>query len=683
MVGTKGKILADVLVLSFVLFMVLGYFSVGIAQASHSNAINENSKIKAYTSHSPIRINSNADFTAANGVVSGSGTKDDPYIISGWDIDAHGAGTAIYIGNTTAYFVVENCVLNNASYNETPYFTGAGITLYNVTNGVISNISSSNSKYGVYLYESSENIIENSNLTFQVSDGILISHSNNNTILNDTCMYNKYVGISLDMSIYNTILGNKISDNAYYDIYMYQSSNNKILNNKFSNTNAGLYLDSSTNNNKIYDNEISNNFAGILIKYSSNNNISNNKFFDNLGGVSIGYSDGNIITNNNISNNMVGISMTLAVNSTISGNNCSAEMGLGIYLNNSNDNLIYNNNCSDDYEGLYLNASNENIININVFYNDTYYGVEINSGSNNLIFFNVFYRNNGTGNKFNPSHIQAYDGGTDNHWNTTNGMGNYWYDWANNNDTNDANNDGIVDWPYPIDGPAGDKDYYPLICSVIGESAPPQPYNLNARAGDEYVNLTWDMPVCNGSSPISQYRIYRNGTLIATVSFTQLYYNDTEVKNGVNYSYYVTAVSSVGESKPSNTVYAIPMTIPSSPQNLQAKAGNRYVNLSWEAPRDNGGSGIKEYRIYRNGTLIATVPAIQLWYNDTSVANGVNYTYYVTAVNSVGESKPSNDINATPVEISIFPTFWIVVIGIIVIVAIVAVIGIIKYKKKI
>ena len=263
------------------------------------------------------------------------------------------------------------------------------------------------------------------------------------------------------------------------------------------------------------------------------------------------------------------------------------------------------------------------------------------------------------------------------------GIGNYWYDWANNNNTNDNNHDGIVDWPYSIAGSAGAKDYSPLIYSVIGESVPSQPYNLNARAGDRYVNLTWYMPVCNGSSPISQYRIYRNGTLIATVSATHLYYTDTEVKNGVNYSYYVTAVNSVGESKPSNTVYAIPMTVPTPPQNLVADAGDGYVNLSWNASVDDGGSAVIEYRIYRNGTLIATVPATQLWYNDTSVVNGVNYTYYVTAVNSVGESKPSNEINATPVVISSFPTVWIVVIVIIVIAAMGAVIGIIKYKKKI
>ncbi len=83
------------------------------------------------------------------------------------------------------------------------------------------------------------------------------------------------------------------------------------------------------------------------------------------------------------------------------------------------------------------------------------------SGSNNLIYLNYFYFNNGSENTYDSSHVQAYDGGTNNHWNTSK-YGNYWLDWAENNDTNDQNHDGIVDWPYDIKGSAGAKDYYPL-----------------------------------------------------------------------------------------------------------------------------------------------------------------------------------------------------------------------------
>ncbi|NPA75623.1 MAG: DUF2341 domain-containing protein [Euryarchaeota archaeon] len=178
--------------------------------------------------------------------------------------------------------------------------------------------------------------------------------------------------------------------------------------------------------------------------------------------------------------------------------------------------------------------------------------------------------------------------------------------------------------------------------------SPTAPTDLKAIAGNRYVNLTWSPPLDNGGSSIISYRIYRNTTPIANVSATRTWYNDTSVINGHNYTYYVTAVNSVGESVRSNKVNATPKTVPSAPQNLNAIAGNRFVNLTWSAPSDDGGAPITGYRIYRNGTLIANVSANQLWYNDTSVINGHNYTYYVTAVNSVGESQKSNAVTAKP-----------------------------------
>jgi len=40
--------------------------------------------VSASGSHDPISILGNSDFTVENGVVAGSGTTEDPYIIAGW-----------------------------------------------------------------------------------------------------------------------------------------------------------------------------------------------------------------------------------------------------------------------------------------------------------------------------------------------------------------------------------------------------------------------------------------------------------------------------------------------------------------------------------------------------------------------------------------------------------------------
>ena len=70
---------------------------------------NMGSVLRGYTSHDVIRINNDTDFAnqASQEGWLGDGTQSNPYVISGYDIDAHGAGDAIYIGNTTVYFVVK------------------------------------------------------------------------------------------------------------------------------------------------------------------------------------------------------------------------------------------------------------------------------------------------------------------------------------------------------------------------------------------------------------------------------------------------------------------------------------------------------------------------------------------------------------------------------------------------
>ena len=65
-------------------------------------------------SHEPIYIYGDAEFTFANGVLSGSGTEADPYVIEGWRIEVPSADYGIYIDHTTRSFVIRNCVIERA-----------------------------------------------------------------------------------------------------------------------------------------------------------------------------------------------------------------------------------------------------------------------------------------------------------------------------------------------------------------------------------------------------------------------------------------------------------------------------------------------------------------------------------------------------------------------------------------
>ncbi len=95
------------------------------------------------THQQPILIDGDRAFTAANGVVRGSGTLLNPYIIEGWNITGFTGLPAIEIRNTTSYFIIQNVYLKSDQY---------GIYLHNVTNGLVQNSTLVSNRYGVRLF---------------------------------------------------------------------------------------------------------------------------------------------------------------------------------------------------------------------------------------------------------------------------------------------------------------------------------------------------------------------------------------------------------------------------------------------------------------------------------------------------------------------------------------------------
>ncbi|RKX37649.1 MAG: hypothetical protein DRP20_04400, partial [Thermotogae bacterium] len=580
-----------------------------------------------YTQHSVIRIDSDADFAvqAASNGWPGSGTESDPYVISGLEIDANGNGSAIYIGNTTVYFVVENSYLHNASYKSWPYFTGAGIILYNVQNGVLlNNNCSSNGRYGIHLYSSINNTVEN-NICVDDDSGIYLYGS----------------------STYNRLKNNTCKDDSHA-IYLWESTHNIIENNNCSSSNEGIYFQRDSNYNIIRNNTVSHNQRGIYLESSSNyNTVENNSCAYNQYGIYLNTLYNEVRNNTIYRNSQAGIYIP-SVNgyNGIFGNELYNN-GYGVHLSYSGSSVIENNTMMSNGMGVYVYFSNSNRIVNNTITNHTNYGIYIygSSSQHNRIYNNLLYYNKGSNATYNSSRVQACDGGSNNYWNSSS-VGNYWHDWAMNNDTNDQDKDGVVDWPYKIDG-TGVRDHYPIKALLPGA-----PQNLSASRGDKFVNLSWEVPESDGGVAISEYRVYRNGSMLDSV--TKLWFNDTNVSAGVVYTYYVTAVTYIGEGEKSNEVSVKAVSVPSAPRDLNATVGGRYVNLSWEEPADNGSLDIIEYRVYRNGSLLGTVSG-QLWYNDTTVSLGTVYGYCVSAVNSVGEGEKSSELSVRTLDVPSAP----------------------------
>lgn len=181
---------------------------------------------------------------------------------------------------------------------------------------------------------------------------------------------------------------------------------------------------------------------------------------------------------------------------------------------------------------------------------------------------------------------------------------------------------------------------------------PSAPQNLTAESANGYVTLRWEPASSLDMYPVRKYNIYRgnssqNETYLTSVDASVTSYNDRNVIIGRTYYYYVTAVNDVGESNRSNEVQIVVENTanpPEPPRNLVAIRGEKYVILTWDSPVYDGGSAVTEYCVYRNGKKLASTTTMFLRYNDTEIDIHSKYTYYITAVNEVGESKPSNEV---------------------------------------
>jgi len=315
----------------------------------------------------PIYINGDDNFIPANGVTSGSGTENDPYIIENWDISAENAH-GIWIENTTAHFIVRNCYVHDG-WNNGKY----GIYLDPVINGIIDN-----------------NIVENN------GTGIYLEYSDNNIISNNIVRKNLYNGIRLDYSNNNIIENNLAENNGDDGIELVGSNNNSILNNLTKNNVCnGIVLSGSCNNSLISSNTMENNYYGIRIFNSDNCLISSNTVENNGDyGICLDSSDNSTISGNTIGNNSSdGIYLSGSDNNLISNNVVKNGYNPSIELEYSDNNLLFNNTVENNHgDGIRLHYSDNNFLSNNTLKNNFYDGIDI-SGSNNIVSNNIMENN--------------------------------------------------------------------------------------------------------------------------------------------------------------------------------------------------------------------------------------------------------------------------------------------------
>src|SRR2546430_1420638 len=183
-----------------------------------------------HTPHASIRIQSNSEFTAANGVVGGHGTPDDPYRIAGWEITNVDTMEAIFIRDTDASFIIRDVFVH-----QPPGLAFAGIRFIEVSNGRVEDSTVMGFAWDLSLEFSSNLTVTRNNLS-HADAAIQVWYANGTlpgVVVSDNNLSSSQAGVSVSGGGRAAIVGNRMSNNSY-GIRVEGSSNVSLVANALS-----------------------------------------------------------------------------------------------------------------------------------------------------------------------------------------------------------------------------------------------------------------------------------------------------------------------------------------------------------------------------------------------------------------------------------------------------------------
>ncbi len=207
---------------------------------------------------------------------------------------------------------------------------------------------------------------------------------------------------------------------------------------------------------------------------------------------------------------------------------------------------------------------------------------------------------------------------------------------------------------FPIHG----NTWYGLLMGDASNAVVPfKPGSLMGMPSNDQITLTWSIPIDDGGSAITGYKVYYGTSTNPTGQFNSTFVPTTATVTGLTpltkYYFRVRAINAIGDGELSTeatvTTIATPEP-PGVPRSLFATTGDAKITLNWDAPSTNGGRAIDYYVVYKDGSLTPLSMHVRLGTSTevTGLINGVNYTFAVAAHNSIGTGTKTTAITASP-----------------------------------
>ncbi len=231
--------------------------------------------------------------------------------------------------------------------------------------------------------------------------------------------------------------------------------------------------------------------------------------------------------------------------------------------------------------------------------------------------------------------------------------------------------------------------------SIMPDNVPDSPTNLEAKPiSSTQIDLSWSAP--KNDTSVTGYKVEVKtidgefySTVVDNTESMDTVYSHTDLIPEITYIYRVSAINGVGTGDPSNNGLAntlsldledskntstqndsttqentdydntdtVSFTVPSSPVELKSTpVSQSRIDLSWSAPIDIGSSALLGYKIESKtsdeldySTLVTNTGTASVHtYSHTGLTAGSTYQYRIFAINSSGQSIPS-DVSETTI----------------------------------
>ena len=196
-------------------------------------------------------------------------------------------------------------------------------------------------------------------------------------------------------------------------------------------------------------------------------------------------------------------------------------------------------------------------------------------------------------------------------------------------------------------------------------SVPGEPRELTATMGlERRIDISWSTPDDDGGADVTGYRIETSddgsswNDLVSNTGAIETTHTHSGLRGGATHHYRVSAINSAGTGETSITAIGItaPATAPVEPTELTATTNwEKWIDLSWTVPADDGGANITGYRIEvsEDGSkwsdLSADTGDSAATYSHLRLEAEITRHYRVSAINSAGTGPASNTATGTTI----------------------------------